>query len=189
MMRYSTESALSPKNKARISMGVLSDKEITKLMSATPALLEHLVDKSIQLQPAGVDLTLRDIFGFTTAGTIDFSNKQRVISKSRRISFKGGFALLKQGAYKVVYNEVVHIPHDCIALAFPRSSLLRCGAFLHCAVWDPGYSGRSESLLIVSNPHGIKLAKNARLAQLVFIKLSKKPGSQYRGRYLAENTR
>jgi dUTP pyrophosphatase len=170
-------------------MGVLSDKEIVKLMSVTPSLLGHLVDKNIQLQPAGVDITLRDIFEFSSTGTIDFSNKQRVISECRKVSFKGGFAHLKTGAYKIVYNETVRIPRDCIALAFPRSSLLRCGAFLHCAVWDPGYSGRSESLLIVSNPHGIRLAKNARLAQLVFIKLSKKPGKLYRGRYLAENTR
>jgi dUTP pyrophosphatase len=169
-------------------MGVLSDKEIIQLMSGTAPLLEHLVDGKIQLQPAGVDLTLRDIFEFSSAGTIDFTNRERVISECKRISFKAGFAYLKKGAYKVVYNEMVHIPRDCIALAFPRSSLLRCGAFLHCAVWDPGYEGRSESLLIVSNPYGIKLAKNARLAQLVFFKLSKKSRNLYRGRYLSENT-
>jgi dUTP pyrophosphatase len=170
-------------------MGVLSDKEIIHLMSATPKLLEHLIDKKVQLQPAGVDLTLRDIFEFSSAGTIDFSNRERVISECKRINFKGGFVNLRRGAYKVVYNEIVRIPQDCIALAFPRSSLLRCGAFLHCAVWDPGYKGRSESLLIVSNPHVIKLKKDARLAQLVLIQLSKKSGSIYRGKYLGENTR
>lgn len=168
-------------------MGVLSDKEIIQLMSGAPKLLEHLVDKEIQLQPAGVDLTLGDIFEFSSAGTIDFSNRERVISECSKIRFKAGFAHLREGAYKVVYNETVRIPRDCIALAFPRSSLLRCGAFLHCAVWDPGYEGRSESLLVVSNPKGIRLAKDARLAQLIFIKLSKKSGSLYRGRYLSEN--
>lgn len=170
-------------------MGVLTDKEIAQLMGGTHPLLEHLIDKSIQLQPAGVDLTLRDIFEFRSAGTVDFSNRHRVLSECRRIGFKGEFAKLAAGAYKIVYNEIVRIPPDCIALGFPRSSLLRCGAFLHCAVWDPGYHGRSESLLIVSNPHGIRLSKNARLAQLVFIKLSKKPRSSYKGKYLAENVR
>lgn len=101
---------------------------------------------------------------------------------------QGGFVHLAEGAYKVIYNEAVSMPRDCIALAFPRSSLLRCGAFMHCAVWDPGYNGRGESLLIVSNPHGMRLAKNARLAQLIFIKLSKKPTGLYRGKYLSENT-
>jgi dUTP pyrophosphatase len=168
-------------------MGVLSDKELILLMSGTPSLLEHLIDREVQLQPAGIDLTLRDILEFSSAGTIDFSNKERIIPECRKISFKDGFARLKEGAYKVVYNETVHIPQDCIALAFPRSSLLRCGAFLQCAVWDPGYEGRSESLLIVSNPHGIRLKKNARLVQLIFIKLSKKSRGMYRGRYLSEN--
>jgi dUTP pyrophosphatase len=169
-------------------MGVLSDKEIAQLMGATPPLLEQLVDKNVQLQPAGVDLTLRDIFEFSSEGVIDFSNKHRVLSECRKIEFKEGFAHLEKGAYKVVYNEAVRIPKDCIALAFPRSSLLRCGAFLQCAVWDPGYEGRSESLLIVSNPHGIRFAKDARLVQLVFFKLSKKSRSTYSGKYMAENT-
>lgn len=94
---------------------------------------------------------------------------------------------LKKGAYKVVYNEVVDIPEDCAGLAFPRSSLLRCGAFIHCAVWDPGYRGRSESLLIVENEKGLRLKKNARLVQLVFMKLEEKAKSLYSGKYKGEN--
>jgi dUTP pyrophosphatase len=170
-------------------MGVLSDAEISRLMRRTPRLLEHLVDEHIQLQPAGVDLTLAEIMEFVTAGAIDFTNVDRVISECRRINFKSGWVNLRAGAYKVVYNEVIRIPQDCIALAFPRSSVLRCGAFLHCAVWDPGYEGRSESLLVVSNKHGIRLKKNARLAQLIFFKLSRKSRASYRGKYFAENTR
>ena len=168
-------------------MGVLSDVEISDLVRATPPLIEHLVDSKLQLQPAGVDLTLSEIFEFTTPGAIDFTNEERVLSECRKIDFKSAWVQLKTGAYKVIYNETVRIPKDCIALAFPRSSLLRCGAFLHCAVWDPGYEGRSESLLIVSNSRGIKLRKNARLAQLILIKLSKEPRAKYSGRYLAEN--
>jgi len=173
----------------RMPMGVLSDAEIDELLRATPPLLEYLVDEKLQLQPAGVDLTLQDVLEFRSAGTIDFANKERVLSECRRVDFKSGSVHLKRGAYKVVYNEAVHIPRDCIALAFPRSSLLRCGAFLHCAVWDPGYEGRSESLLVVSNEHGINLKRNARLAQLVFFGLSKKSRRSYRGRYFAENIR
>lgn len=81
-------------------MGVLSDKEIAQLMGRIPPLLEHLVDKGIQLQPAGVDLTLRDIFEFRSAGTIDFSNRQRVLSECRRISFKGDLCILRKALTK-----------------------------------------------------------------------------------------
>ncbi|MCX6775844.1 MAG: deoxyuridine 5'-triphosphate nucleotidohydrolase [Candidatus Micrarchaeota archaeon] len=168
-------------------MGILSDSEIAGLMRANPPLLENLVDEKIQVQPAGVDLTLAKILRFKGAGAIDFSNRERVIPECKEVAFKNGWANLRKGAYKVIYNEIVRIPKDCIALAFPRSSLLRCGAFLHCAVWDPGYEGRSESLLVVSNERGIKLKKNARLVQLIFIKLSEKSSRVYRGKYFAEN--
>jgi dUTP pyrophosphatase len=38
------------------------------------------------------------------------------------------------------------------------------------AVWDPGYRGRSSSLLVVHNPDGIRLKKDARVAQLIFFR-------------------
>jgi len=168
-------------------MGVLSDSVIAGLMRRNPPMLENLVDERTQVQPAGVDLTLAKILRFKSGGAVDFSNRERILPECGEVAFRNGWANLKKGAYKVVYNEIVRIPKDCIALAFPRSSLLRCGAFMHCAVWDPGYEGRSESLLVVSNERGIKLKRNARLVQLVFIKLSEKSSKTYRGRYFAEN--
>lgn len=142
----------------------------------------------IQLQPAGIDLTLREISNFASSGKIDFDNSERELPACNRINFgPGGWLHVAQGAYKVSYNEVVKIPADCAGLGFPRSSLLRCGASLECALWDPGYEGRSESLLIVSNPHGISLKKDARLMQLVFVKLSEKASETYNGEYHKEN--
>jgi len=171
----------------RLDMGVLSDAEIVELIRTTPPLLEHIIDDKIQLQPAGIDLTLKDVLEFNSAGTIDFTNKERMLSECKRISFKSGSMHLKKGVYKVIYNEIIRIPHDCIGLAFPRSSLWRCGAFLQCAGWDPGYEGRSESLLVVENKHGIKLKKNARLVQLILLKLNKKTKGTYSGTYKKEN--
>jgi dUTP pyrophosphatase len=94
---------------------------------------------------------------------------------------------LAPGQYRVIYNEVVHLPNDLLALGFPRSSLLRCGADLRTAVWDAGYSGRSESLLVVHNPHGLRLKRNARILQLVFFTIDSETEG-YRGMYQGENT-
>jgi dUTP pyrophosphatase len=60
------------------------------------------------------------------------------------------------------------MPLDISAIARTRSTLLRNGATVGTAVWDPGYQGRSSSLLTVHNPQGIQIKKNARIAQLVF---------------------
>ena len=70
----------------------------------------------------------------------------------------------------LIYNEVVRMPLDVVAIARSRSTLLRNGASMETAVWDPGYHGRSSSMLVVHNPYGIRLKKNARVAQLIFFK-------------------
>jgi dUTP pyrophosphatase len=73
-----------------------------------------------------------------------------------------------------------------MALGRPRSSLLRCGVTVGMAVWDAGYSGRSQSLMVVYNPQGFRLQKNARVAQLIFLPLSQKTEG-YQGAYQGEN--
>ena len=70
----------------------------------------------------------------------------------------------------MTFNEIVSIPRNVAAFARSRSSLLRRGATLETALWDPGYRGRSQSLLVVYNPAGLRLKKNARLLQLVFMR-------------------
>jgi dUTP pyrophosphatase len=54
-------------------------------------------------------------------------------------------------------------------------------------LWDPGYRGRSQSLLVVYNPAGLRLKKNARLLQLVFMRLDGDAEKIYTGAYQGEN--
>jgi dUTP pyrophosphatase len=98
-----------------------------------------------------------------------------------------GWIDLAAGSYLVTFNEIVSIPRDVAALARARSTLLRCGATLETALWDPGYRGRSQSLLVVYNPRGLRLKKNARLMQLVFMRLEKEAEKVYSGKYQGEN--
>jgi dUTP pyrophosphatase len=56
------------------------------------------------------------------------------------------------------------------------------GLSVPTAVWDAGYGGRGEGLLVVSNPHGVRLQRGARIAQLVLFQLSG-PTTGYAGRY------
>jgi len=72
-----------------------------------------------------------------------------------------------------------------MAFGKARSSLIRAGANIATAVWDAGYRGRSEVGLIVYN-EGIWLKRNARIMQLVFIKLSGET-KPYSGSYQHEN--
>ncbi|MEM1619580.1 MAG: deoxyuridine 5'-triphosphate nucleotidohydrolase [Fervidicoccaceae archaeon] len=138
-----------------------------------------------QVQPAGVDLTVQRVFKFRGAGVV--ARGLRVPAEVEELEPEGGVWRLEPGAYKIIYGEAVRVPEDCVGLCFPRSTLLRYGAFVECAVWDPGYEGRGESLLVVLNPNGLVLERGARVAQLIFIKTTERISSLYSGAYRGEN--
>ncbi|MFC1860319.1 deoxyuridine 5'-triphosphate nucleotidohydrolase [Chloroflexota bacterium] len=166
---------------------ILSKPDIQKLLKQEPPLIEDYLSLKEQLQPNGIDLTLREVALLQSSGKIAVDNKQRQVSSLSPLVFDGlGFIDLMPGIYSITYNEIVHIPRNVMALATPRSSLLRCGVTVNTAVWDAGYSGRSESLMVVYNPLGFRLQRNARIIQLVFFQLTGETEG-YRGAYQGEN--
>jgi dUTP pyrophosphatase len=64
---------------------------------------------------------------------------------------------------------------------------LRCGVSIHNAVWDAGYSGRSQSLMVVYNQQGFRLYRNARIVQMVFFFLNREVAQGYQGMFQGEN--
>ena len=166
---------------------VLSKEDIHKLLQQEPPLVESYVNLEEQVQPNGIDLTLREVALLQSSGKIAVENSQRLIPELAPLVFDGlDFIQLVPAAYIITYNEIVHLPKNIMALAFPRSSLLRCGVTVHTAVWDAGYHGRARSLMVVYNPQGIRLQRNARIVQLVFWQLTGETEG-YRGAYQEEN--
>lgn len=167
---------------------MLSRDQLRERIAWETPLVENMIDKDTQLQPNSVELTLRTVESLKGLGAVDFDNSQRQVPQSENLEFdSGGWILLAPGTYKVTFNEIVNIPLDLAAIARPRSSLLRCGVTVESAVWDSGYRGRSESMLVVYNPYGFRVRKNARLLQLVFYSLQSKVEQGYNGRYQHEN--
>ena len=168
--------------------GVLTREDILELLKLQPPLLAAAVNLEEQLQPNGVDLTVREISSFSSRGNLTQTNEGRELSGTSPILFDAhGGTDLVPGAYLVTFNEVVSLPADVMALGRPRSSLNRCGVSMHSAVWDAGYSGRSQSMLVVYNPHGFSLHKNARVMQLVFFHTTRAVDKGYSGKYQNEN--
>ncbi|MFH1863732.1 MAG: deoxyuridine 5'-triphosphate nucleotidohydrolase [bacterium] len=152
------------------------NKEQIRQLIEKEKLIEGYIDLAQQLTPNGFDLTVAEISGFVSSGALDFSNKQRQLPDTEMLmpeeinsQEKYGWWKLKKGAYKVKTNETVNLPNNLIALAFSRTSLLRMGAFTQHGVWDAGFKGRGEFILVVENPQGLKIKQNARLSQLVFL--------------------
>ena len=166
---------------------VLTKNDIQGLLKKEPPLIEGYTNLEEQLQPNGIDLTLREVAMLQSPGKIAANNSQRVVSSLSPLVFDGlGFIHLAPGIYSITYNEIVHLPQNIIALATPRSSLLRCGVTVNTAVWDAGYSGRSQSLMVVYHPQGFQLQRNARVIQLVFFRLMDRTQG-YQGIYQKES--
>jgi len=152
-----------------------------------------------------VDLTLKHVKIWTSAGAIDFDNSLRKTASTIQIPFvkhhqqvhnaKSQLAehtddssvLLKPGSYLVDFNETVDVPLDLMGQIFVRSSLFRSGALLSAGVMDSGYKGAVGAMLQVVNPHGLLLFRDARLAQIVFHPMSE-PFVGYSGAYQGSTT-
>ncbi len=167
---------------------MLSHDELMRLLCKEPPLVEQMIDPAIQVQPNGIELTLQRVEVHNSPGAIAFDNSERKLPQTESVEFDNdGWVHLPKGSYKIIFNEIVNIPRNMAAIAKPRSSLLRCGAAIETAVWDAGYSGRSESLLVVYNENGFRVRKNARVMQLLFFRLDEEVREGYSGAYQNEN--
>jgi dUTP pyrophosphatase len=168
--------------------GVLGREELLARIAGEPPLISGYVSLEEQLQPNGFDLSLAEIGTFVGMGAIGTTNAARTLPDVQPLAFgEEGWVALQPGSYQIIYNETVELPNGLMALGRPRSSLCRMGATIVTAVWDAGYRGRSTALLIVANPAGVRIQRDARLMQLVFFTLNAATAQGYAGAYQNEN--
>ncbi len=168
--------------------GALSREQLRALIDNERPLVSGYIDLEKQIQPNGIDLTLREVARHRGQGAIGVDSADRVLPDLEPLAFNSdGWLTLEPGIYHITYNEVVDIPVSLMALGRPRSSLARCGVSIVTAVWDAGYNGRSTSMLVVENPAGFRVQRDARVMQLVFFGMSQATAEGYRGRYQGEN--
>ena len=159
-----------------------------RAIEGSPPLLEDILSLEAQLQPNGFDMTIRDVSQLINPGAVGTEDFSRVLSETTVMEFGPcGWLSLNPGPYLVTFNEVVNLPLNVMALGRPRSSLLRSGVAIHTAVWDAGYRGRSQALLVVYHSDGYRVQRDARLMQLVFFQLKSFASRGYQGRFQSEN--
>ena len=152
----------------------------------SPETLEQILGiPSEYIDCSGLKLHIDKIFRFKSYGRLLKDSKELPIVEE--VSPENGVYRLEPGAYRIRYAELVKVPPNAIALAIPRSSLLRMGVTIYTAAWDPGYEGRGEGLMTVFNPYGIEIEKGAQVAQLIFIYMDRETKKLYRGTYYREN--
>ncbi|MGQ4891741.1 MAG: deoxyuridine 5'-triphosphate nucleotidohydrolase [Candidatus Njordarchaeia archaeon] len=152
---------------------LLSGEEIAKIIAN--------IDQN-QIQPSGLDLRVDEIQYLRGKGLL--LKNRRELPKYETLALENGKWFLQPGVYIVRYVETIVIPKHAAGIVLPRSSLLRMGATIYTALWDPGYKGKGISLLHVFNPDGLEIERYARIAQLILI--SAKSSGTYAGKYQYE---
>lgn len=148
---------------------ILNKKQIEERLSHNPPMVSNLMDKTVQLQTTGLDLTVKTISKWESAGHLDFDNSKRKLSAKHTLTPReGGDYYLVPGSYQIEVNELFNMPLDIVGKTVSRSSLQRCG----CAIWegyfDPGFVGNGVILLAVANRNGLFMSQNARICQMIF---------------------
>ncbi len=152
---------------------ILNKKMITERLNNEPPMVSNIKDINLQLQPVALDLTVKEIYTWVSAGILDFDNSKRLLSEKSKINTchdSRGLEVyhLPHGCYQVLLNEHFNMPLDIVGVTVSRSSLQRCGAAILKGFFDPGFIGDGVSLLEVYNPHGLHLYKDARVCQMEF---------------------
>lgn len=166
-------------------------------------IIQAIRSPTLQIQPCGIDLTLKSVSRWSSHGVIDFDNSRRVKCPTEKIAFSAHHQhighpasspgdeshqsqddsiFLAMGSYLVEFNETVDVPLDLMGQLYVRSSLFRAGALVSAGLMDSGYRGAVGGLLQVVNPHGLRLYRDARLAQVVFYQMAE-PVEGYQGQY------
>ncbi len=162
---------------------MLSGKTIDKLK-----LIKKYIDKKIQIQPSGVDLTVKSIYEWQDRGVIDFDNSQRQLPKIKEVKIVNEYFHLPFGSYLLEFNEEFEIPYNISGFVLSRSSLNRSGAFVVGGLIDPGYKGVIALMLNVSSAFGINIKTNARVAQVIFYETDSNDMTNiYDGKYKNKN--
>jgi len=165
---------------------VLSREAILALLEGPQPLVSGLTDPEAQIQPNGIDLSIDAIWALHGSGQLGARPGDRRLPDREALPLGPEGLLLQPGAYLVRLAEEVRLPNDLMALMRPRSSLARSGCTLHTAVWDAGYHGRSEALLVVHIADGFRILPGARIGQMIFLRLTGATQG-YAGRYQREH--
>lgn len=90
---------------------------------------------------------------------------------------------LTPGVYAFDAVQSVEMAEGEAGWLVPRSSLTRNGVDVRSALYDAGYKGGVNGIIVVHNPHGCSIERNARIAQFVIVKAetAKLYDGQYQG--------
>jgi len=148
---------------------VCSGEEISKVVRG-------LVHAESQIQKHALDLTLRSVFKLTGRGSLDFGGREycpcegdKIPPEKRQRDDSYGWWELDKGDYLLEYNESFLLPEGMLGILQPHHRLVVAGAIHNDHILV--YPDVLPAALLHVAPMGLSIKENARISQLVVLKL------------------
>lgn len=133
------------------------------------------------VQPAGIDLALDELFEQNSSGSLIDNEKN--LPELKKVEGEI-YTLEAKTAYLATIDRKIKIPKGYAMTYKPRSTLLRSFVSVQTAVGDPGFYGTLMFLIINHGNYPYKIKKGDRIAQGVVYKVD--GSGEYDGSYQEE---
>jgi len=133
------------------------------------------------IQPAGIDLRLNEVFIQKSPASL--VNDEKELPDLEKLE-PPLYTLKAKNAYTVTTSPKVKIPEGCSMIFLPRSTLLRSFISIHTALGDPGFYGTLKFLLYNYGKFDYTIKRGERIVQAVVFNV--KGSGIYNGSYQEE---
>lgn len=166
---------------------VIGTTELLRLVKENK-LVENLSKRELENpEGTGFDLRLGAVYTLKDGCSFLGVDERCTVDVEEIASYNGNETRafeLQPGQFVLVKTiEKLNLPDDIVAIFRPRSTLYRSGASLHTATASPGYSGYLTFGLHNHSKNPVKIELGARIAHVLFFRISGGIRSQYRGQW------
>lgn len=141
------------------------------------------------IQMHALDIRIDRLYRITSGffvpeeGKTSQSNKEEQLPVVETVMPPREVFILMPGVYSFDAVQTVEMAEGEAGWLVPRSSMTRNGVDVRSALYDAGYKGGINGIIVVHNPHGCSIERNARIAQFVIAKAetAKLYDGQYQG--------
>ncbi len=143
-------------------------------------LLQHVsnvIHEDTQRHQDHIDLTVAEVHKINGAGSLDFGGSEfkpatteKIIPQKQKPNAEYGWWKLKQGPYKIIFNEQLEFDENTSVLVSPHSHAREAGLISDSFLVNSEESTKKLSMNITVSEAGCNIKENARIATLRMLK-------------------
>lgn len=146
--------------------------------SNTASMIENLIHDDTQVHQKKVDLTVSEVYKFSTPGQLDFGGGEykpaecsQMETEKKHADDDYGWWQLAEGTFKLQFNETIQLDEGNLGLIQPHPRLLNVGAHHPTLLLLPEEIDKDSPFIIpfTVDSYGCNLKENCRTSQLLVL--------------------